>query len=314
MVRLPHKLELYQHAVQHPAAEVGFLLRAYHHYRRDFPTTLKEDFAGGAAVAATFVALDENHRALAVDAHGPTLRWAQTRARRELGDRAIDLHLLCADVLAVATPKVDVIAALNFSTFIYHGRASLRRYFQHARRSLATGGVVVIDAYGGPGAMAPGVQKRHVKPATANRVAEGAAHAVSGDRRATNANAPPNSRRRERRTSLTLCAAPTRLRDAVPAFDYLWEQRDYDAVTARVDCRIHFAFRDGRLLESAFRYDWRLWTLPELVELMREAGFAKAEVWCDEYDADTGQSDGQYRPLKSMPPREDWVAYVVGVK
>ena len=158
MTRLPHKLELYQHAVQHPAAEVGFLLRAYHHYHRAFPTKLKEDFAGGAAVASAFVALNENHRALAVDAHAQTVRWARQRAKRELGERAIDLHLICADVLAVATPKVDVIAAMNFSTFIYHDRASLCRYFQHARRSLTAKGMLVIDAFGGPGAMIVGVQ------------------------------------------------------------------------------------------------------------------------------------------------------------
>ena len=273
MARLPHKLELYQHAVQHPAAEVGFLLRAYQHYRRGFPTKLKEDFAGGAAVARAFVAMDENHRALAVDAHAPTARWAMGCARRELGERTIDLHVLCADVLDVASPKVDVIAALNFSTFIYHDRASLRRYFHHARRSLAVGGVLVIDAFGGPGAMTPGVQKRRVKAAPAARASQ-----------------------------------------IVPAFDYLWEQRSYDAVTARIDCRIHFAFGDGRLVENAFRYDWRLWTLPELVELMREAGFTKAEVWCDQFDEQTGQSDGRYQPRGSIASREDWVAYVVGVK
>jgi hypothetical protein len=105
---------------------------------------------------------------------------------------------------------------------------------------------------------------------------------------------------------------------APPAFEYQWEQRDYDAVTGRIDCRIHFVVGgDGgvhRTRRNAFRYDWRLWTLPELIELMREAGFVRAEAWCDRYDARTGQSDGMYRPIARMGAREDWVAYVVGVR
>ena len=50
------------------------------------------------------------------------------------------------------------------------------------------------------------------------------------------------------------------------------------------------------------------------MELMLEAGFKRAEVWCDRFDLDAGTSDGVYRPTRRMPAREDWVAYVVGVR
>jgi SAM-dependent methyltransferase len=260
---LPHKLALYRAAVQHPPAEISFLHRAYRHYRERDPLLLKEDFAGTAAVAAAWVGVDEDHQALAVDSHAPTLRWAQRAAMREIGQRVTDLHFLHADVMTVVSPKVDVVLALNFSTFIYHDRASLRDYFRHARRSLRPGGMLVIDAYGGPGAMRVGEQRR---PA---------------------------------------------MTEAGAQFEYRWEQRGYDAVTARVDCRIHFAV-DSRVIRGAFRYDWRLWTLPELTELMREAGFRSAEVWCDRYSVKKGTSDGKYRPLDYLIEREDWVAYVIG--
>ena len=72
--------------------------------------------------------------------------------------------------------------------------------------------------------------------------------------------------------------------------------------------------RRGRVLRSAFRYDWRLWTLPELTYLMLQAGFTRAEVWCDAYDPRRRRSDGIYRPRKHMPAREDWVAYVIAVR
>jgi SAM-dependent methyltransferase len=162
--RGPHRLDLYRLAVQHPPAEVSFLMRAYGHYHpQQQPTRLKEDFAGTCAVAAAWVGLDENHRALAVEAHGPTVRWARKWTKGLLAERAEDLHIVQADVMQMTRPQVDVVAALNFSTFIYHEREDLRGYFQVARRSLRKGGVLVVDAYGGPGAMRVGVQKRTVE-------------------------------------------------------------------------------------------------------------------------------------------------------
>jgi hypothetical protein len=291
MAPTPHKLDLYRLAVQHPQAEVAFLHRAYTHYAQsrkrrgqhplNHATRLREDFAGTSAVACAWVAADENHRALAVESHAPTLYWAQRRAQAELGARAGDLHFVHGDVLDVRrpyVPGVDIVAALNFSAFIYHSRAALRDYFFCGLHALLSGGILVIDAYGGPGGMRVGEQRRRVTPPSWESIAP---------------------------------------------FGYRWEQRSYDAVTSRVDCRIHFCLRGGRVSRNAFRYDWRLWSLTELVELMREAGFAHAEVWCDPRPRPRSnppsthprvENDGLFRPLRSLPAREDWVAYVVGVK
>lgn len=134
---------------------MGFILRAHHHYNRGYDriaTRLREDFAGSAAVACAWVAMDENHRALAVDNHGPTLRWAQRYAHRTLGKRAEDLHLVMSDVVDIApplVPRVDAVAALNFSALIYHDADDLKHYMQSARRNLRPGGVFVMDFFTG---------------------------------------------------------------------------------------------------------------------------------------------------------------------
>ena len=264
--KLPHKLTLYRAAVQHPPAEVAFLERAYRHYRRRDPLLLKEDFAGTAANAMLWVTSSDEHQALAVDSHAPTVRWARKQADQWLGDRAGDLHLVQANVMSLTSPKVDVVAALNFSTFIYHDRSSLLAYFRHARKSLKPDGIFVLDAYGGAGALL--MQKQHRKARTEDDI----------------------------------------------IFDYCWEQRRINAVTSRVENHIHFSFDDGQVITSAFRYDWRLWSLPELLELMQAAGFARSQVWCDSFDAKTQQSDGAYKPMQRIDARKDWVAYVVGIK
>lgn len=282
MPRRPHKLDLYRLAVQHPEAEAAFLMRAYAHYRGGaMPTRLREDFAGTAAVAAHFVELHDDHRALAVESHGPTLRWAERRVAMELGDRAEDLIFIEADAAAVGPPdlpKVDVTAALNFSVFIYHTRDALRDYFRSARRGLRPGGLLLLDAYGGPGAMRVGEQRRPVS-----------------------------------------LPRPQRDRLGLRSLQYRWEQRTYDAVTGRVDCRIHFAIgetggHERRIVRNVFRYDWRLWTLPELCEVLTEAGFSRTDVWCEATTRAGDRGGGRYRPTRHMPAREDWVAYVVGVR
>ncbi len=66
------------------------------------------------------------------------------------------------------------------------------------------------------------------------------------------------------------------------AYDCIWEQRRYDAATSRIDCRLHFELTvDGRTerRESAFRYDWRLWSPAELMEAARDVGFGTVELW-----------------------------------
>lgn len=275
--RAPHKLALYRRSVQHPEAEVSFLNRAYQHYNRDAPPLLlREDFAGTAAVASAWVRMHDEHQAMAIDSHGPTTRWAQREANEQLRERADDLHIVQADVLGVTGPKVDITCALNFSTFIYHDRAGLKQYFKSARRGLRPDGLLVVDAYGGPGAMRTGVQSRPIPPE------------------------PP----------LDL-GNP---RAGLSGFLYQWEQRSFDPVTHRTECRIHFDLDGGKRLDNAFIYRWRLWTLPELIELMLESGFKTAQAWCDRYDPKAQTSDGVYRPIKKMPARADWIAYVIGVK
>jgi hypothetical protein len=130
-MKMPHKLDLYRLAVQDPAAEVAFVHKVDAHYRKGVPATrLREDVAGTSVVAAAWVAEHPDHRALAIDTHEPTLRWAWRRAEKELGDRAADLHLVLGDVMTVAAPRVDVVLSLNFSAFIFHRREALRDYFR----------------------------------------------------------------------------------------------------------------------------------------------------------------------------------------
>ncbi|WP_242343861.1 SAM-dependent methyltransferase [Anaeromyxobacter terrae] len=89
---------------------------------------------------------------------------------------------------------------------------------------------------------------------------------------------------------------------------YVWEQEGFDPITHRIRCTIHFELAGGRPMRRAFQYDWRLWSLPELTELLREAGFDAIEVL---WDAGPGAA-ARYLPRGSARNQAGWIAYVVG--
>ena len=89
-------------------------------------------------------------------------------------------------------------------------------------------------------------------------------------------------------------------------FTYYWHQASFDPGTHLVTNHIHFAFPDRSRLDEAFTYHWRLYTIPELVDAMTEAGFRDVEVL---YETEEGYTD-------EIDPEahEAWVGYLVGSK
>jgi SAM-dependent methyltransferase len=100
---------------------------------------------------------------------------------------------------------------------------------------------------------------------------------------------------------------------SLPKFRYVWDQAEYNPVDHHILCHIHFKFSDGSRLRKAFTYDWRLWTVPELREVMEEAGFRETDVYIHGFDEE-GESDDIFRRRTSYENSEAWIAYVIGWK
>jgi hypothetical protein len=96
-------------------------------------------------------------------------------------------------------------------------------------------------------------------------------------------------------------------------FTYVWEQAEFEPVTSRILCHIHFKFSDGSKIKRAFTYDWRLWTLPELRELLAEAGFSKVRVYW-EGDDGAGGGNGVFTEHATGEADPAWIAYLVAEK
>jgi SAM-dependent methyltransferase len=97
-------------------------------------------------------------------------------------------------------------------------------------------------------------------------------------------------------------------------FEYVWDQDYFDPIHHEARNYIHFEFPDGSRMHRAFRYDWRLWTLPEIRELLEEAGFVKTEVYWEGADPETNEGNGIYRKAESAPDDPAWVSYIVGIR
>jgi len=98
-------------------------------------------------------------------------------------------------------------------------------------------------------------------------------------------------------------------------FEFVWDQDKYNPVTNEILCHIHFKFDDGSKIEKAFTYDWRLWTIAEINELLLEAGFSKVHVYWEEYADDDDDDEylegtGNYIEVNEVEQQESWVSYI----
>ncbi len=93
-------------------------------------------------------------------------------------------------------------------------------------------------------------------------------------------------------------------------FIYVWDQDSYDPINAYMRCHIHFHFPDGTRMRKAFSYEWRLWTLPEIREVLLEAGFRKVSVYWEGTDEE-GEGNDIYEPAERGDADPAWIAYIV---
>jgi len=96
-------------------------------------------------------------------------------------------------------------------------------------------------------------------------------------------------------------------------FTYIWEQAKYEPISGGLICHIHFSFPDGSRMDEAFSYDWRLWTLPEVRDLLAEAGFSKVTVYWQGFDED-GEADGIFEPAEEGEADAGWICYITAEK
>ncbi len=260
------RFDCYQQSVQSPEHEIEFFEQAYRDVNRRKPYTLREDFCGTFAVCCEWVRSNSRRTAMGVDLCGDTLQWGRDHNLAELNaSQATRVRLLEQDVRRRNRPQVDVLAAQNYSFWIFKTRPELLEYLKVARSNLKPGGVMIMDMMGGGDCYLEG----HT----------------------------------DKRT----------IGNGKKAFKYSWEQASFNPVTRDASFYISFRFRDGSKLKHAFEYHWRFWTIPEVRELIEEAGFSESHVYWEEEDED-GEDTGIWSRAEEATSAATWLSYILAVK
>ena len=110
------------------------------------------------------------------------------------------------------------------------------------------------------------------------------------------------------------CNSKEKTKHKKHGFTYIWQQRKFNPIDGTMNCDIHFKFKDGSRIKRAFTYAWRIWTLPEIREILAEAGFAKSIVYWEGTDEKTGEGNDIYSPSETGDDDPSWIVYVAAVK
>ena len=256
------KYDCYQQSVQEPEHEIDIFDQAFREAYNRKALKLREDFCGTFAVCCYWVESDSKRSAWGVDLCEETLQWGKNNNLNKLKEKdSRRVTVMEQDVRERSTPQVDVLAAQNFSFWIFKTREEVLEYFKIAYANLASEGVIVMDMMGGRDCYDSDlVDKRTI---------------VKGKK----------------------------------GFKYHWEQAYFNPVNSHCKFYIHFKFADGSKMKKAFQYDWRFWTIPEVRELLLEAGFKDTVVYWEE---DT--EDATWSKVDEAPNDYSWLCYVVGIK
>lgn len=111
-----------------------------------------------------------------------------------------------------------------------------------------------------------------------------------------------------------LCHSANTEKTRHPGFIYEWEQESFNEIDHHAVFHINFQIKgESKKRKHVFTYDWRMWTLPELQDVMRDAGFKKVHVYWELSDA-SGEGSGHFIKEQQSDECDAWVAYVVGEK
>jgi hypothetical protein len=260
------KYVCYQQSVQSPEHEIEFFEQAFREAYGQKPYSLREDFCGTFSICCNWVASNRERTATGIDLDPEPLEWGRNHNLSKLNAAQQQrVRILQQDVRKRNRPTVDILAAQNFSFWIFKTRREVLEYFKIARSNMNRQSIMIMDMMGGGGCY----DENHTDVKTVKKGKKG--------------------------------------------FKYYWKQARFNPITGDARFTISFKFADGSRMKNAFEYDWRFWTIPEIREMLQEAGFSESRVyWEIEDDDDLDAADWQIR--EEAPSDPSWIAYIVALK
>lgn len=262
--------DLYQRAVQCVEAEIDFVDRVYSSIRKKKATWLREDFCGTANTSCEWVRRRATNHAVGLDLHAPTLEWGIRNNLSKLTDeQRTRLELRQENVLHAKAEAEGGFDAILAMNFSYW-----------CFKDRAT----LLEYF-------VAARKSLKKDGVFFLDIFGGSDSM-----------------KEIQEPRKIAARPGGGYGS-PPFTYVWDHYHYDPVSGDMTCYIHFKFGDGSEMKRAFKYDWRLWTIPEVRDVLTDAGFGRVTVYWEGTDK-KGKGNGVFRPAKSGEACQSFIAYI----
>jgi len=256
------KYRLYEESVQCHETDIDFINAQFKNFFGFAPKSLREDFGGTAALACDWTKQSIEHKAWSIDLDPEPIKYGLNNHYQRLNDEEKQRMIYIEDnVLNDFDFKVDVVAAFNFSYFIFKKRAELVNYFKKVRAGLNPKGAFFIDLFGG-----------------------------------------------------TEAREMTEEETEHENFSYFWDCDSYNPLTDECTYKIHFKIHETETkYEDVFVYNWRMWGVQELREILADAGFSKTYTYWEGTDEEDGSGDGNFFITDQVENCESWVSYIAAI-
>ena len=265
--------ELYEASVQNVITDLNFGTRVFKKHNTKTPTTIREDFCGTAKLAIDWVLKDKKNKSVAIDLNESVLNWTQKYSLSKLTN---------GEQKRIKLINQNVLDYRNSFVDIAYALNFSYCYFKE-RETLKNYFKNINKSL-----HKNGIFILDIYGGTESIIAkQDAPRIIPGF------------------TSIK--------KIKIPDFEYIWDQKKYNPINHHTSCSIHFKIPGVGLIKNAFTYNWRLWTIPEIIDLMKDVGFKKTSVYLHDFNND-GESDEIFRIRKTYENTEGWIAYVVGIK
>ncbi len=265
---------LYQLSVQATDHEVELLSRMYQDHTGNRARSLREDFCGTGLLCCAWAASDEARTATGLDIDGPTLAWGHAHNVSRLDAATRKRVMLLDQNVLVPTPRRGKTGGHDIVCAFNYSYQTFK-----TRELLLEYFRAVHRSLSDDGIfvldLLGGWESRQV-------VKEPRAIPSSRD---------ADGQKRE-------------------GFTYVWHQAGFDPISHHFLAHIHFHFKDGTKLKKAFTYDWRLWSIPEVKELLTEAGFVGLDTYWEGDDGEGG-GNGEFTRVETIHDDPGWNTYIV---
>jgi SAM-dependent methyltransferase len=99
-----------------------------------------------------------------------------------------------------------------------------------------------------------------------------------------------------------------------PKFTYFWDQKNFEPLTNEARFEIHFQLKgEKRRRRKVFSYDWRMWSIAELRDILTEVGFKDVTVFW-EGTTRKGEGNNDFKPVTKGEECASWIAYIACTK